>query len=266
MKFIASDMDGTLLPNNGHSFDPDAYRQFRERVEDQNNPVVLACITGRHLELALEGIEEYNLPLPDYIAGDVGTTIYKRDGQKWIEVERWKEHNQKDFGSANAQEILTWFAEYSEIRSQEAEKQNTFKISFYHDLEHDAKQIQQNMEKVLQEKEVNAVVVMSIDHNKNLGLIDILPKNATKEEALRFLVQELNMTAENVLYCGDTGNDLLPMTAGFPAVLVGNATENIRAEALDLAKKRGTQESLFFAKKNYAEGILEAMEFFWKEN
>jgi hydroxymethylpyrimidine pyrophosphatase-like HAD family hydrolase len=117
---------------------------------------------------------------------------------------------------------------------------------------------------IIEQKGGNMVVVPSIDHVKNIGLIDILPASATKEHALRFLVNLLGIPNDSVLYCGDTGNDIHPLTSGFPAVLVGNAKDELREEVREVAKKRGTLETVYFAKKPYAEGILEAMEHFGK--
>ena len=48
---------------------------FAELVADDR--VVLAYVTGRHRQLVEEAMEQYRLPQPDFVIGDVGTTIYR---------------------------------------------------------------------------------------------------------------------------------------------------------------------------------------------
>lgn len=261
MYLVASDLDGTLFPNNHHSFREEDYDLFRELYAQKK--FLFAAITGRHLSLALQGFQQFRVPLSDFLVGDVGTTVYERRDGEWIKNEEWKKHCAEDFGEYNHTSIAVLFSEYSKIWLQEKEKQNNYKISYYHHLSENVEEIRQTMQKVLDERGVRTSIIMSVDHIQNLGLVDILPKRATKEDALQFLVQETKTLRENVLYCGDTGNDLLPLTAGFPAVLVGNATNEIQKQARELAKKRGSENNLFCTKENYVGGILEGMKHFW---
>lgn len=260
---LASDMDGTLLPNSNHPYDSSAYDRFRNIVE-ASEMLTLAYISGRHLKLAQQGIEEFSVPTPHYFVGDVGTSLYKREKDIWSKSQEWFEEIAPDFSGSTGTEVLSWFEEIKGISPQEPEKQGDFKASFYYNLDQDVSAIQEKMRALIEQKGGNMVVVPSIDHVKNVGLIDILPASATKEHALRFLVNLLGMPSESVLYCGDTGNDIHPLTSGFPAVLVGNAKEEFREEVREVAKKRGTLDAVYFAKKPYAEGILEALEYFGK--
>jgi HAD superfamily hydrolase (TIGR01484 family) len=260
---LASDMDGTLLPNSNHPYDASAYDRFRELVS-VSDFLTLAYISGRHLELAEKGIAEFSVPTPHYFVGDVGTSLYKREADIWIKSHEWFEEIAPDFNGNTGKEVLSWFEAIDGISPQETEKQGDFKTSFYYELDQDVSKIQEQIRVIIEQKGGNMVVVPSIDHVKNIGLIDILPASATKEHALRFLVNLLGIPNDSVLYCGDTGNDIHPLTSGFPAVLVGNAKEELREEVREVAKKRGTLETVYFAKKPYAEGILEAMEHFGK--
>jgi sucrose-6-phosphatase len=261
MYLIASDLDGTLFPNSQYPFREEEYDLFRTLYSQKK--FLFAAITGRHLSLSLEGFQNFHIPFPDFLVGDVGTSIYERERENWKKNKEWEDRCIEDFGKYNHDSIADLFLGYDKIWPQEMEKQNTFKISYYHKVSEDAEEIYKTMQETLNKRNIHAQVIMSIDHIQNFGLVDILPERATKEDALRFLVQKTGVPRENILYCGDTGNDLLPLTSGFPSVLVGNATEEIRIEAKKLAKKRGVEESFFCAKENYVSGILEGISHFW---
>ena len=86
-------------------------------------------------------------------------------------------------------------------------------------------------------------------HNKYL---DILPYRASKGKAIRYLSYKWEIPLSNFLVCGDSGNDE-EMLRGEPrAVVVGNYSSEL--------KKLKNSRNIYFAKKSYAGGILEAIE------
>ena len=77
---------------------------------------------------------------------------------------------------------------------------------------------------------------------------------------------------ESTLFAGDSGNDLDVLASPIPAVLVANATAEVRAAAHDQAEAHGTTSRLYIARGdfadmngNYAAGILEGLAHFWPE-
>ena len=79
---LCTDMDRTLLPNGRQPESPQARRLFQRLVGRES--VVLAYVTGRHRALVEKAIDEYGIPVPDYVIGDVGTTIYEVREGGWI--------------------------------------------------------------------------------------------------------------------------------------------------------------------------------------
>ncbi|WP_206199287.1 HAD family hydrolase [Parasulfuritortus cantonensis] len=75
---IATDLDRTLIPNGAAPESPGARALFA-RVAARPD-VVLAYVTGRHRALVEAAIAEYGLPVPDYLIGDVGSTVYRVEG------------------------------------------------------------------------------------------------------------------------------------------------------------------------------------------
>ena len=72
---ICTDLDRTLLPNGRQPESPGARDHFARLVAHPE--VTLAYVSGRHRELVEDAIRDYRLPLPDWVIGDVGTTIYQ---------------------------------------------------------------------------------------------------------------------------------------------------------------------------------------------
>ena len=92
--------------------------------------------------------------------------------------------------------------------------------------------------------------------------VDILPSAAGKGNAVRFLLEHLvGQAAEQVLVCGDSGNDIdmlsLALSAEAKGVVVANARPELKAWAVDQKS-----ESLFLATRTCADGIVEAMAHF----
>jgi hypothetical protein len=74
---------------------------------------------------------------------------------------------------------------------------------------------------------------------------------------------------DEVLFAGDSGNDLSVLASELPAVLVANAAESVRGEAVTVAQSNGTTPHLYLAQGgfwemngNYSAGILEGVAHF----
>jgi sucrose-phosphate synthase len=81
--------------------------------------------------------------------------------------------------------------------------------------------------------------------------LDILPYRASKGKAIRFISYKWEIPLENILVCGDSGNDE-EMLRGEPlAVVVGN-------HAGELEHLKGAR-NVFFAEAPGAAGILEGI-------
>jgi hypothetical protein len=72
------------------------------------------------------------------------------------------------------------------------------------------------------------------------------------------------------VFAGDSGNDLPALTSGLNAVLVRNARDDVRDEALDALRKSGQAHRLYIAQGgyhgmngHYAAGVLEGVHHFY---
>jgi hypothetical protein len=83
---------------------------------------------------------------------------------------------------------------------------------------------------------------------------------------------KLNIPEKYTLFAGDSGNDLDVLASALPAVLVANATDSVREQALKRACAQGNARRLYLAKGgfagmngHYAAGILEGLAHFIPE-
>ncbi|MGA9573722.1 MAG: HAD family hydrolase, partial [Lysobacterales bacterium] len=66
---VCTDLDRTLIPNGPQSESPAAEGYFSSLVSREE--ITLVYVSGRHRELVEQAIEQYRIPVPDFVIGDV---------------------------------------------------------------------------------------------------------------------------------------------------------------------------------------------------
>lgn len=267
---LCTDLDRTLLPNGEFPESPGArerFSRFAARPE-----VSLAYVSGRHKELVLDAIREFAIPIPDYVIGDVGTTIYAINQGEWHPWEAWHHEIAPDWSGYDHPALVSLFQDLAPLKLQEEAKQNTFKLSYYTPEDVDRDALFAAIEQRLEQRNIKASLIWSIDDLEHVGLLDLLPARATKVHAIEFLMRELGFAPDQVVYAGDSGNDLPVLASPINSVLVANARDDVRAESLAQAKKNHNEATLYLAtgrslgmNGNYSAGILEGVVHFMPE-
>lgn len=261
---LCTDMDRTAIPNGKQAAHPDAHKRFSAFC--QLPEVSLAYVTGRHLGLVKQAVDEYRLPVPDYAITDVGTRIYQlRDGN-WQELESWEQEIAADWKGNSHDQIRQLLSGINGPYLQELDKQSSHKLSYYLPPHVDENRVMDEMRARLDQAGILASLIWSVDEQKSIGLLDVLPRNATKLHAIEFLQRQLGYPHEQLVFAGDSGNDLPVLVSAINSVLVGNAADDIKQTAEQLAKQNGYQNSLYLARGeslhmngNYSAGILEGV-------
>lgn len=261
---ICTDLDRTLLPNGPEPESPQARPLFARLASRPD--IALAYVTGRHLALLEQAIDQYRLPQPRFAITDVGTRIHAWTGGQWQNWDDWEAAIDPDWAGQDQAGLIGLFADLPALTLQEAAKQNRHKLSYYLPLKADRKAVMNAMAVRLQTLGVRASLVWSIDEPAGVGLLDVLPESATKLHAVEFLRQRLGLGLTAVTFAGDSGNDLGVMASAVPSVLVANATQEVRRSAQDMARLAGHPGALYLAQGgylgmngNYAAGILEGL-------
>ncbi len=259
-RLLASDLDGTLIPGGGRRDDA-AARRFRTWHEGRPE-IRLAYLTGRHFELATIGVEENGLPLPDFLGCDVGTSLYHRDGVLWTRDEEYRARLRRSWAGCGTADVVAALAPVSGLTPQPPERQTEFKTSYFVLPAAGTEARVRETRERLREAGIEAQVIGSVDPEQGTGLIDVLPPAASKRSALDHLRAALDLPPERILFSGDSGNDSAALLHGGPAVLVGNAPEDLRAGLREAAREQGQADSLYLARGEVIAGVLEGLEHF----
>jgi HAD superfamily hydrolase (TIGR01484 family) len=267
---ICTDLDRTLLPNGSQPESPQARKRFTRLMSRPE--ITLAYVSGRNRELVEEAIRDYCLPLPDWVIGDVGTTIYQLDDKEWWHWSAWEREIAPAWRGLTSTDLRSLFADLPNLRLQEESKQNRFKLSYYLPLPMDILALQPEMTHRLRMRGIAASLIFSSDETASTGLLDVLPERATKLHALEFLMQRQGFDLSRTVFAGDSGNDLPVLASAIPSVLVANASKEVVEQAEGLAREHGTLPSLYLAQGqflgmngNYSAGILEGISHYLPE-
>lgn len=267
---LATDLDRTLLPNGAQPESANARPRFHRFVDAPQ--VILAYVTGRHRELVEQAMGDFDLPEPNYVIGDVGTSIYQVLGHDWVQLEAWQSFIDADWAGCSHDHLAAKLVGIDGLRLQEPEKQGRFKLSYYTPPLADPSALIGLARCRLADTGAHCNLVWSLDETTDTGLLDILPSSASKLHALEFLRAHLEIPLERTVFAGDSGNDMEVLESEIPSVLVANATNSVRAEAMERAKANGNLEQLYLAQGNgadmngnYSAGILEGVAHFVPE-
>jgi sucrose-6F-phosphate phosphohydrolase len=269
---LCSDLDRTLIPNGAQPESAQA-RPLLNRLADYPN-LLLGYVSGRDKRLVQQAISEYHLPQPDFVIGDVGTTLYRVRGSDWLVDSDWQHHIGKDWNGLTRDDIAALLIDHSsrELWLQPPEKQNTHKLSYFTEPDIDSKKLTEDLNTVLQANSVSANLIWSRDEAENCGLLDILPASANKLEAIRFLIEQEGIEESRTVFAGDSGNDLDALTSGLQAILVKNAADDVRRQAVAAVERNKMGDRLYLARGdlfslngNYSSGVIEGLTHFFPE-
>ena len=269
MTVLATDLDGTLIPlarNNENLADLAKLAKFITE-----NKLQLVFVTGRHLSSILTMMTKVDLPTPDWIIANVGTEIYENkknakfdrlDVRQFLELEAYRDRLDQNAGGLSVEKLAKRLTQVEGLTLQENEKQSRHKLSYYCD----AKKIERLMGQIydlLPSDDLGYDLIASVDPFTGDGLLDLLPKNANKSYALNFWCQQQTIPVEQLIFAGDSGNDLHALTAGFCAILVSNAADDLRAEIRSHHQKEfGSEKKLFCATRPATSGVLQGLQHF----
>ncbi len=265
---LATDLDGTLLPDGSAPESPAARERFARVV--RRPEVTLAYVTGRHRGLVEEAMASAALPPPRFVVGDVGTTICEVEDGSWTPVSSWTESLAEEWPEGTTERLLRLLGDLEPLRPQEESKQGRFKASFYVGSAADPGPWLEEVRQRIRRDGPAARIIFSRDATKR-GLLDLLPPRGGKLAAVRALMAETGIPASRTVFAGDSGNDLEVLASDLPAVLVANADDGVRLLARQAGGGNGSGR-LYLARGgflgmngNFAAGVLEGLAHFLPE-
>jgi maltooligosyltrehalose trehalohydrolase len=263
---LATDLDGTLIP--GESLLPNdpqhlALATLRQSASDEK--LELVFVTGRHHDSVIEIMQAKNLPSPQWIICDVGTSIFHRDSpsqqQPYRPVQAYVNHLDQIVGSFSVNQLAAQIAVKDDLKLQEPQKQGRHKLSFYCDailLDRHVEAMQRQIDRLAAPYRI----VSSVDPFNGGGLIDLLPAGTDKSSALLWWANFRQCDPSAIVFAGDSGNDYAALTAGFRAILVGNASRELAKRVTEHHLHAGHPEQIFLAPGHATAGVLEGCRWF----
>jgi HAD superfamily hydrolase (TIGR01484 family) len=231
---LATDLDGTFLGGS----DADR-RALYDWIAAHRDTIGLVFVTGRDPGFITELVTSGTAPRPDYVVGDVGTTIAAvDDAAKLHPIEPLEE------------DIATRWNDMGDTVRQALDghagltlQPTSFRYRVSYDLQPDA----------FHPRSAEAVEALGLNHlTSDNRYFDVLPNGVSKGPSLRRLLAHLEIPETRVLAAGDTLNDLSMLVCGVPAVAVGGA----EAALIDALSGHA---DVYRASAIGAAGILEAI-------
>lgn len=234
-RLIITDLDNTLTG------DDQGLAEFVDMIRE-NRHVGFGVATGRNLKMALELIEQLNLPMPDVLDTATGTELYY--GEKLVSDRSWRKQIAHQWNPAGVKEVLD---EVEGLFYQSSDEQSLFKVSYKLDLAK-APPLQE-IKRLLREAKLKAKVVLS------LGIyLDIIPVRGGSDLSIRHLLYKWGLSPEHLLVAGDSGNDEGMLKGRTLGVVVGNYSPEL--------EKLRKLPRIYFAQAHHARGIIEGINYY----
>lgn len=199
--------------------------------------------TGRSIDSVVRFLKRRNMPTPDILITSVGTEIYycHRQG-RLVEDISWKHHIDYRW---EPKELHKMISKMPGVKLLPQSEQREHKISYA--INSDKSLPIRKMKSILRHRDLHARLIYSEEKT-----LDVLPIRASKGLAIRYLSMKWGIPLEKIFVVGDSGNDEEMLLGDTLAVVVAN-----HSSELDKLKNKSR---IYFANRDYAEGILEGLE------
>ncbi len=234
-RLLACDLDGTLFPAAPDPSHPEALARF-EALRAANPGLVVAYVTGRHLASAVEAMAFWNLPRPDALSCDVGTSVHLSDPGApglWRRDEAYAERMRASMAGVTTETIRMRLADLPGLALQDPERQGEFKVSYELPRGAEGDDAETAARARLDELGVAFSVIRSSGVYEDGDLLDVLPAGATKTTAVTHIAEAAGVRVPRILYAGDSRNDLAPLLAAGGGIVPANAQPALLDALLD---------------------------------
>lgn len=240
---IATELDGTFLGG-----DETARKGLYKFIEANRNKIGLIFVSDRDPQFVRDITRKEGVPRPDFVIGDVGTTIAAFDANNFVAPIKELEEEISDAWNDASMRVQSALRGAPGLKLQST----SFRFRVCYDLDPDT----------FDPKALEIVSDLGFDPIISSNqYFDVLPKGVTKGSSLLRLLTHLEVDNRRCLVAGNTLNDLSMLELGLPTVAVGNSEPALMERLAGL-------DHVHFAKGAGAAGIGEAIiafDFFQKK-
>ncbi len=258
-RVLATDLDGTLIPLPGRDENRRDLDVLREHFD--SGDAVLVFVTGRHLAAIRDLLIVHQLPRPHWVIGDVGTTLYAQDAGDWREVGEYRRHLADMVVELPVADLRSALTRFDDLRLQEDHKQGDYKLSYYVDAER-LDDIAARTREWVDETGAPYSFVASVDPFNGDGLLDFLPKDVSKAHALDWWRMHVGHEPHEIVFAGDSGNDLAAFESGYRSIVVGNADRRLASCVQEHHRSQGWAGRLHLPVEHATSGVLAGCRWF----
>lgn len=238
---LITDIDGTLLG------DHDSLEELKALLDQHRDRIGFGVASGRSPELIEEALLEAGIEEVDIAVAAVGTEIYY--GRGFLPDRGWIARLQKTWKPeelARSLEGLDWLEMQTESHAQ-----RMFKLSYRTNGGVLADDREEEIRRALDS--VKSPYTLVLSHG---DLVDVLPKQASKGQAIQYLADKWNWEYARIVTAGDSGNDRDMLSGIGQGVVVGNHSPELAGLS------SGKTGQIYYANASFAGGIIEGLRHF----
>jgi len=243
--FTASKIDRILFTDLNRSLlgDDEALKEFVAHVRTHRKRMKFGINTGLRLDAALRLLRRHQIPEPDFLITSTGTQL--NYAPKLADDTAWAQLIEKQWTPKGVRQAML---DIPGVSLREAEQQSAYKISYLYDPDL-APSLEEISARLYQEDQAVNVI---FSHGQFLSIV---PIRASKGLAMRYLASKYGIALERTLAIGGSGADDDMMRGNTLAAIVGNSSHEELSNI-------GQSNTIYYARKKFAAGILEAMEYY----
>lgn len=213
---LATDLDGTFL--GGSDADREKFYKF---IENNRHRIGLVFVTGRDPGFITNLTKKEGVPKPDFVVGDVGTTIAAVGDDHYLApIAELEDEIAAAWGDAGSR-VQVALNKVSGLRLQSSGFR--YRVSYDMDPE------------TFDGQALDIVADLGLDALiSDNRYFDVLPKDVSKGPSLLRLLEHLGIENRKCLVAGDTLNDFSMLALGLPAVAVGGSEQALLDKVSDL--------------------------------